>query len=85
MSKKLTFQQARGYGGTVEFDEGPILAPAALMDGPRNQFLSRASFAEQQYRRIAGRHGFYQAQNIVKSRTLSNNPFEVHLAADLIF
>src|SRR5689334_2206905 len=58
---------------------------AALMNGPRNQFLSRAGFAQKQHGRLAGSHGFHQMQNVTESRTLSHNSFKVYLPTDFIF
>src|SRR5579863_1961343 len=85
MSKKLTLEQSCGNRSAVELYEGPILTPAAFMDGARNQFLSGAGLPQKQNRRVARSHGFHQVQNMAESRTLPHNSFEVHLAADFVF
>src|SRR5580698_1920692 len=85
MSKKLTLEQSRRNRSTVELYEGPLLAAAAFMDRPRDQFLSRAGLPEKQNRRVAGSHGLHEVQNMAESRTLPHNSFEVHLAANFVF
>src|ERR1700735_1848517 len=85
MSEKFTLEQPRGNCGAVELYEGALLTMATLMNGTRNQFLSRAGFTEKQNRRVTGSHGFHQIQNMAESRTLSPDSFKVHLAADFIF
>jgi len=54
------------------------------MDGARNQFLSRAGFAQKQHRRIAGPR-FPRDSNMAESRTLPHNSFKVNVATDFIF
>src|SRR5207245_9421422 len=85
MPEKLALQQSGRNRGAVQFYKGPILAPAAVMDGACNQFFSRARFAQKQHGRVAGSHGFNETQNMAESRTLPHTSFEVHLAADFIF
>ena len=50
MSKKLTLEQSGRNRGAVELYEGPLPTPAAFVDRARDQFLSRAGFAQKQYR-----------------------------------
>src|SRR5580700_7290152 len=85
MSKKFTLEQSCRNRSTVELYEGPLLAAAAFMDRPRNQFLSGAGITEKQNRRVARSHGFHEVQYVAEGRTLPHNSFEVHLAANLIF
>src|SRR4029077_8700197 len=84
MSKEFTLEKSGRNRGAVEFYKGPLLTPAALVDGARNQFLSCAGFTEQQYRRVCGSHGLDEIQPPAESRTLSHNSFEVHLATDFV-
>src|SRR4029077_18863458 len=85
MSKQLALKQSGWNRSTVEFYECPLLAPAAFVDGARNQLLPRAGFAEKKYGRVTGSHGFDQIQDMAQSRTLPHNSFEIHLAADFVF
>ena len=47
MPEELALQQASGDGGAIELHKRPIFAPAVFMDGPGDQLLARAGFAEQ--------------------------------------
>jgi len=60
MSKEFALKQSSRNRGAVELYKGPFLTLAAFMDGARNQFLSRAGFAQKQHRRVAGSHGFHE-------------------------
>src|SRR6185437_12006623 len=53
--EQLTLDQFAGNGRAVERDERLIAAAAALMEGARDQFLSRSGFAEDADARFAGR------------------------------
>src|ERR1700693_5179080 len=46
MPEKLALEQSGRDRGAVELYEGPLLAPAAFMDGACNQFFSCTGFTE---------------------------------------
>jgi hypothetical protein len=56
VSEQLALEQARGDGGAVDLDEGPVAAPAGIVDGAGSQLLSRAGLAQEEDRRVSGRH-----------------------------
>src|ERR1700751_257558 len=82
MSKKLALKQSGRNGGAVELYEGPLLAPAAFMDRPRNQLLAGTGFTQKQHRRITRSHRLHQLQYMPQRRTLPYDSFAVHLAPD---
>ena len=55
------------------------------MNGPRNEFLASACFSKQEHRGTTGSNRIHQVQNLAQRRTLANDPFEIHLAADFLF
>ncbi len=85
MTKQFAFEQPGGNGGTVEFYECPLLAPAVIVNGARNQLLSRTGIAQQQDGRIAQRDRFYQLQNVFQWGTRPNDLVKTHFAANLFF
>ncbi len=85
MTKQFAFEQPGRNSRTIEFHECTLLAPAVIVNGPRNQFLSRTGVAQQKHGRIAGRDRFYQFENVLQGRTCPDNLLKVHLAADLFF
>ena len=51
---KLTFQKGFAQGRTGQGHKGPVMAARLLVDGTGHQFLTRAVFAQNQHRRVAG-------------------------------
>ena len=56
VTEQFGLDQFLWYGGTVDFDERPALAAAALVDQSRHQLLARAVIAENQDAAV-GRRG----------------------------
>ena len=75
MSKELALDQLRRDGGAVDFDERSVAARAGRVDGPGQQFLADAGFAEEEHRGVGrtnlahivhdGCQGFAVAQDFV--------------------
>src|SRR6266853_1270922 len=85
VTKQFAFEQPGGNGGAVEFDECPLLAPAMIVNGARNQLLPRTGIAQQQDGRIAQRDRFYQLQNVFQWGTRPDDLVKTHFAANLFF
>src|SRR5207245_5624402 len=85
VAEQLAFEQARRNRRAVQLDECPLLAPAAVVDGPGNKLFSRAGFAEQQDCRVVGRDCLDQLQDVLERRARPYDLLEVHLAAYLFF
>src|SRR5262249_20110132 len=85
VSEKLTFQESGRNSGAIKLDQRPLFAPAAVMDGPRDQLLPGAGFAQQQHGGITGSNRLHQTENVPEPGALAYNSFEIHLPADFIF
>src|SRR5215471_12544645 len=59
MPEEFTLDERRGQGRTVDFDQRPVFARTAVVNGPRDEFLARTRFAQDQYRGIGDRHPLY--------------------------
>src|SRR6266581_1766299 len=83
MSEKLAFHQAGGNGSAVDFHQGPILAPAPIMNRSGQKFLSRTGLPLNQYRRLRWRHLFDLAQQLAHGRALPDDLFKIVLGLNL--
>src|SRR6202049_4210500 len=52
IAAQLAFPQVGGNGRTIYFQESAMSARRELVDEPRQNFFSRAAFAEQQHRNV---------------------------------
>src|SRR3984957_10418628 len=79
MTEQFALHQSRRNGRTVQAYECSCTARAAIMNGPCDQFLSRAGFAVQQHSGTGGRHDGYLIQHLADGGTLANNILKVVL------
>src|ERR1700678_3974930 len=73
VAKQLAFQQARGDGGAIQFDEAIALPPAHAVKGARYQLFARASLAQQQHGGVAGRDLGYLLHDVFQSAAAPDN------------
>src|SRR5262249_12675168 len=73
VAEQLALEQARGYGSAVDLDEGPVAAPARIVDGASNQFLSRAGLAQEEGGRVGRRHDLDLVEDVSERRTLTDH------------
>src|SRR5260221_12520575 len=85
VSKQLAFQQARRNGRAVQLNEGLRAPWAQIMNGARDQFLSRACLAINQDRRIRWRDSFHMFEGSAQRGAISNDLGKIHFRADFIF
>src|SRR5688572_18401150 len=85
VAKQLAFEKPGGNGRTVQRDEGKMFARAHSMDGPRNQFLSRSGFSQNQNSRIGWRDHLSLPQNALQRRAVAYHLLEVLFEFDLVF
>ena len=85
MTKQFALQQSGGNRGAIHLHKGAILATAAVVNRPRNQFLSSSGFTKKQDCGVIGSHRFDQFEHMPKSGTVADDVFKIHLAADLFF
>src|SRR5262249_53434767 len=73
VAEELALDQVRRDGGTVDFDEGSVTARAARVDGPRQELLADAGFAEDKHGGVGRRDVFYVAQHGGQRRTAAQD------------
>src|SRR5262249_9408194 len=73
VAEQLALEQARRDGGAVDFDEGPMAAPARIVDGAGNQFLSRAGLAQEEDGRVGRRHDLDLVEDVSERRTVADD------------
>src|SRR4029077_1484077 len=56
VSEQLALDKPRRDGAAVHFDQRPVVSSAAAVNGPREQLLAGAGLAEDEDRRVSGRH-----------------------------
>ena len=83
VSQEFALEQPCRDRRAVEFDECSVLAPAELMDGSRDQFLSGAGLTLDQDGRIRGCRGFDLLQDMKQFAALPDHFVEPVLTADL--
>jgi hypothetical protein len=54
VTKQFAFDQVRRQGRAVDFNQGPRVAGAQLLNRPRDEFLAHAGFTEKQDRGVGG-------------------------------
>src|SRR5258708_17598210 len=85
VSEQLPFQQTCRNGRAVQLDERLRAAGAQIMNGPRNQFFSRAGLSVNQHCRIRRRYGSHSFEYSAQRSTISNDLGKIHFRADFIF
>src|SRR6266478_5029403 len=85
VSKQLAFQQTCRNCRAVQLDERLRAAGAQIMNGPRNQFFSRARLSINQHCRIRRRYGSHSFEYSAQRSTISNDLGKIHFRADFIF
>ena len=65
MTEQLAFQKIFRDRATIDGDEGAAFPRAAAVDRQRGHFLSRAAFAQNQYRNVRGRHLANRAKHLL--------------------
>src|SRR5258705_7508912 len=85
MSKELAFKQTCGDRCAIQLHEGIRTAVAEIVNCPGNQLLSRTRFSTNENRRTGWRYRFDLAQYFTQRCAISNDLFEVHLAAQFTF
>src|SRR5271165_3358234 len=84
MSEQFTFQQARRYGGAVQFHERTRMPRAQLMQSSGNQFFSRSGLAINKDRGIGGSNGFDLSQERAQGAAPADDLLEVGLGEDFV-
>src|SRR5262249_5635051 len=69
VAEQLALEQARRDGGAVDLDEGPVAAPARIVDGAGDQFLSRAGLAQEEHGRVGRRHDLDLVEDVSERHT----------------
>src|SRR5580704_623015 len=85
MSKQFTLQQTSRNGGTIQLHKRALLAPTAVVNGARDQLLACTCLPQQQDGIVAGGDRFNELQDVFQRGAVSDDVFEVHLAADFFF
>src|SRR5580704_2722763 len=83
--EQLAFEQARRNGRAVQLNEGLRSPWAQIMNGPSDQFLSRACLSVNQDRRVRWRYRFHMFEDSAQRSTISNDLGKIHFRADFIF
>ena len=73
MAEEFRFEQVARNRGSVDRDEGCVLAWAVTMQGARHQLLAGARLAVDQYCRVGGRKPADGAEDFLQRRTLPQN------------
>src|SRR5229473_4960624 len=85
VSEQLAFEQACRNGRAVELHEGLRAPWAQIMNGTRDQFLSRACLPVNQHRRIRRRNGSHVFEDFAQRSAISDDLGKIHFRADFIF
>jgi len=85
MAEQFVLDQPRRDRGAVELDEGAVFAPAVVVNGAGDKFLSGACLAEQQHGGVYRGDGLHKLQHQPECRAVADDLIEVQLAADLVF
>src|SRR6516164_8312876 len=76
MPKKLAFEKGLRNGAAIDGDKGPLFAPAATVDTESGHFLACTALAQDEDRRIGGRHFADRGKGLLHERTGTEHPFE---------
>src|SRR3984957_9554565 len=85
VSEQLAFEQSRRNGRAVQLNEGLRSPWAQIMNGPSDEFLSRACLSVNQDRRVRWRYLFHMFEDSAQRGTISNDLGKIHFCADFIF
>src|SRR5262249_43192185 len=83
--EQFALEESRRNRSAVQLHECPVLPSTVIVNCAGNEFFSCASLAEQQYCRVAGRHGLNHLEDLPERRTIANDLVEVQFAANLFF
>src|SRR5207244_10751105 len=81
--EELALEQTRRNGGAVELHERTVAAVASVVDGPREQLLARARFAEKQDRRIGRCDDLHLLERPAQCGTVADDVLERLLVPNL--
>src|SRR5207249_2588682 len=81
--EELALEEPRRNGGAVELHERAVAAVAAVVDGPREQLLARARFAEKQDRRIGRCDDLHLLERPAQCGTVADDVLERLLVPNL--
>ena len=85
--EKLGFQDGLRQGPAVDRHEGPGLAPALVVDGPRHQLLAGPALAGDHHRVVGGGHLADGLEDVLHGRRHAHHPVKavllLHLEAQL--
>jgi hypothetical protein len=73
VAEQLTLEQARGDGRAIDLDERALAAPAGIVDGAGDQFLSRACFAEEENGRVSRRYDVDLVEDVPERLTIADD------------
>ena len=77
VAEQFTFQQPGGNRRAIQTDERKIPPRTHAVNGARHQFLAGAGLAQDQYRRVGGRHYLHLPHYALQRRAGPDNFFEV--------
>jgi hypothetical protein len=76
VTEHLAFQKIQRNGRAIELYESAPDAPAGVVNGMRDKFLSRTGFPLDKDGRIGRRHLFYLFENRFQGGAIANNSLE---------
>src|SRR5580700_2995037 len=85
VTEQLAFEQARRNGRAVQLNEGLRSPCAQIMNGPSDQFLSRACLSVNKDRGVRWRYRFHMFEDSAQRATISNDLGKIHFRANFIF
>ena len=84
MAEQFALDQSGGNRAAVDLHERPVAPLAAAVDGPREQFLAGAGFADDEDRRVGGRHALDFSQHVEQRRAVADDLVEIVLGANFL-
>src|SRR5579862_8633194 len=84
VAKELALEKTFRHRAAIQFDQRAFASRALLVDGARDQLLSRTAFPGDQDGRIGRRNEFHLPHNLSQAGTSPDDVAEVLFAADLI-
>src|SRR5882762_3719123 len=76
MTEQFAFQKIQRNGRAIELHEGAPDALTGVVNGMRDEFLSRAGFPLDEDGRISRSHLFYLFENRLEGSAIADNPLE---------
>ena len=70
-------------GRAIELYKRPVLSTAAIVNRARDEFLASTRLAQQEHRRIAGRHHFDELKHFPEGLTVPHNSITSCIGTDL--